>query len=133
VLLQSIFKLLTLFIESNLEHILILEDDVFTLKNFNYYLFINEKLLQDKDLIYLGCHSNNLIYDTINDKDVFINVNSYQRLIYGGYSIIISKKLAKYILTVGLECIVNLNLNWDLFLILKNYLYRMLLKKVYIV
>ena len=37
-------------------------------------------------------------------------------LIYGGYSIIISRKLAKFILSFGIEKILNLNLSWDLFL-----------------
>ena len=118
-LLQSIFKTLTIFIQNdNLNHILILEDDIFTLKNFNYYLFINDKLLENKDLIYLGCHNDiNLIYKTyINDKDIFINIKDYKHLIYGGYSIIISKKIAKYIVDFGLENIVKLNLSWDLFL-----------------
>ena len=117
-LLQSIFKVLTLFVQSDLEHIIILEDDVFTLKNFHSYLFINEKLLKDKDLIYLGCHSStDTIYKSnVNDKDVFIDVKMYKKLIYGTYSIILSKKIANYILNVGLENIVHLNLSWDLFL-----------------
>jgi GR25 family glycosyltransferase involved in LPS biosynthesis len=117
-LLQSIFKTLTLFVESDLEHILILEDDAFTFKNFHHILFINEKLLKDKDLIYLGCHSStDLIYKSnVNDKDVFIDVKTYKKLIYGAYSIILSKKIARHILNCGLESIVKLNLSWDLFL-----------------
>jgi len=117
-LLQSIFKTLALFVESDLEHILILEDDVFTLKKFHPFLFINKKLLKDKDLIYLGCHSStDLIYKSnVNDKDVFIDVKTYKKLIYGTYSIILSKKIARYILNCGLESIVKLNLSWDLFL-----------------
>ena len=117
-LIQSIFKLLPIFLKSDLEHILILEDDVFTLKDFQYYLCINEKMLKDKDLVYLGCHSStDLIYKSNrNDKDIFINVKSYPKLIYGTYAIIMSKKLARHILNVGLENIIHLNLSWDLFL-----------------
>ena len=50
------------------------------------------------------------------DKDVFIDVKTYKKLIYGTYSIILSKKIARYILNCGLESIVKLNLSWDLFL-----------------
>ena len=117
-LIQSVFKVLNIFIQNEkLEHILILEDDIFILKDFEYYLFINNKLLENKDLIYLGCHNNqNKVYDNVNDKDVFINIKDVNYLIYGAYSIIISRKLAKFILSFGIEKILNLNLSWDLFL-----------------
>jgi GR25 family glycosyltransferase involved in LPS biosynthesis len=117
-LLQSVFKTLELFVETDLTHMLLLEDDVYTLKNFHYYLFINSKLLLDKDIVYLGCHNNrDLIYESCtNDKDVYINIKKYNFLVYGTYSIIISKKIAKYILNIGLEKILELNLSWDLFL-----------------
>jgi len=46
-------------------------------------------------------------------------MKTYPKLIYGTYAIIISRKLASHILTVGLENIINLNLSWDLFL---NYI-----------
>jgi len=117
-LLQSVFKVLNIFIQDEkLEHILILEDDIFILKDFEYYLFINNKLLENKDLVYLGCHNDkNKVYDNVNDKDVFINIKDVNYLIYGGYSIIISRKLAKFILSFGIKKILNLNLSWDLFL-----------------
>ena len=80
-------------------------------------MFINTKMLDNKDLIYLGCHNNhNKIYNNVNDNDVFINIGDIPYLIYGSYSIIISKKLAKYILSIGLDEILKLNLSWDLFL-----------------
>ena len=46
-------------------------------------------------------------------------MKTYPKLIYGTYSIIISRKLAVHILNVGLENIIDLNLSWDLFL---NYI-----------
>ena len=117
-LLQSIFKTLNLFIDDDQSnHILIFEDDIFTLKNIDYYMFINSKVLDNKDLIYLGCHNNhNKIYHNVNDNDVFIPIGDIPYLIYGAYSIIISKKIAKYILSIGLDEILKLNLSWDLFL-----------------
>ena len=117
-LLQSIFKILEIFVkDENLQHITIFEDDIFVLKDFEYYLFINNKLLENKDLIYMGCHNNvKKIYDNINDRDIFINIKDVNYLIYGSYSIIISKKLANFILSFGLEKIISLNLSWDLFL-----------------
>ena len=117
-LLQSIFKTLDHFIKNeDLQHILILEDDIYTLKEFNNYLFLSEKLLKNKDLVYLGCHNdNNMIYDNVNDKDIFINVKNINYLIYGAYSIIISRKLASFILSFGLDNIIKYNLSWDLLL-----------------
>jgi len=121
-LLQSAFKLLESFVKDvNNSHIMILEEDVFVLKDFRYYLFINNKMLENKDLIYLGCHTDfHRIYnENVNDRDVFINIKKKNYLIYGTYAIIVSKKIAEYILNFKLENIIKLNLSWDLFL---NYI-----------
>jgi GR25 family glycosyltransferase involved in LPS biosynthesis len=104
-LLQSIFKTLEIFIKNeNLQHILIFEDDIYRLKELNNYLFLSDKLLKNKDLVYLGCHNdNNMIYGNVNDKDIFINIKNINYLIYGAYSIILSRKLAIFILSFGLH------------------------------
>ena len=117
-LIQSIFNLLNIFVKNNnLEHILIFEDDIFSLKDLSKYFYINDVLLKNKDLIYLGCQNDkHLIYNETNDKDIYLNINNISYLIYGTYSIIISKKLAIYILSIGIDNILKLNLSWDLLL-----------------
>jgi glycosyl transferase family 25 len=121
-LIQSIFVVLNDFITNdNLTHITIFEDDIFTLKTFDKYLYINYELLQNKDLVYLGCHTlgNNVYLHPKQLSNIFINISNNRDLIYGGYSIIISKKLATYIIELGIDAILKLNLSWDLVL---NYI-----------
>jgi len=115
-LLQSAFLVMNEFIKSNNSHILILEDDVYTIQDLHKNLFINNELLKGKDLVYLGCHtSNHNIYPEKSDN-IFIDLSDCKDLIYGTYSIIISKNIAEYILSLGLDTIIQLNLSWDLFL-----------------
>jgi glycosyltransferase involved in cell wall biosynthesis len=120
-ILHCIFNLLEQFVKNDdLHHILILQDDVYSLKNIEYYLCINDILLENKDVVYLGCYNSkhNIYEDILNisNQDAFINVSSLNYLIHGGYSTIISKKFARFILSFGLDNIVNLNLSWELFL-----------------
>jgi hypothetical protein len=120
-MLCCIFNLLDKFVKNDdLQHILILQDNIYSLKNIEYYLCINDILLENKDVVYLGCHNSkhNIYEDILNisNKDAFINVSSLNYLIHGGYSIIISKNFARFILSFGLENIIDLNLSWDLFL-----------------
>ena len=77
-------------------------------------------MLKDKDLVYLGAHHNqHQLYQYANDQDVWVNVKTVPFLIYGTYSMIMSRSLANFILSFGLEKIVEMNLSWDLFL---NYI-----------
>jgi len=120
-LLQSVFSLLKQFVEdeNTEDHIMICEDDIYSIKDIRYYLFINPLLLNNKDLIYLGCHHNkNKLYhiSAVCNHDAFLSVNHLDYQIYGTYAMIISKRLASYILSFGLEKIIRLNLSWDLFL-----------------
>ena len=118
-LIQSVFLLLSEFVKSNEDHVLILEDDVYTTQNLDKNLFINKELLKGKDLVYLGCHTDKHILYPENSDTVFITLIENKHLIYGGYSIIISKNLAQYILDIGIDTILRLNLSWDLLL---NYI-----------
>ena len=122
-LIQSIFLLFNDFIKNEkLTHITIFEDDIYTLKNFQKCLYINHELLQNKDLVYLGCHNqkNNLYSDPRCLSNIFIDIlDSDEDLIYGTYAMIISKKLATYIIELGIDSVLKLNLSWDLLL---NYI-----------
>jgi glycosyl transferase family 25 len=120
-LIQSVFLLLTDFLNNpDIDHALIFEDDVFTLEDFKSNLMINAKLISDKDLIYLGCHTSPkfTIYENINSS-IFIDVSNFSELIYGTYAMIISKRLASRVLEIGIDNILKLNLSWDLLL---NYI-----------
>jgi len=121
-LIQSVFKLLNDFINSTTyEHITIFEDDAFALKEFDKNFYINEELLKNKDLLYLGCHNaaGNMYLNTDKSSNIFIDISKNKFLIYGTYSIIISRKLGKYILDLGIDKILRLNVSWDLLL---NYI-----------
>jgi glycosyl transferase family 25 len=118
-LIQSAFLLMNEFVKSDTDHILILEDDVYTMKHFHENLFINQELLKGKDLVYLGCHTSKHTIFSEKSDSIFIDIRNNEELIYGTYSIIISKQLAQYILSLGLDTILRLNLSWDLLL---NYI-----------
>jgi GR25 family glycosyltransferase involved in LPS biosynthesis len=118
-LIQSSFLLLSELANSDDDHALILEDDVYTMKNLDKNLFINKELLKGKDLVYLGCHTSKNNFYTEKSDTIFTDIVNYQHLIYGTYSIIISKYLARYILSLGIDTILQLNLSWDLLL---NYI-----------
>lgn len=120
-LLKSVEKICNLVKDKEIEHILILEDDVYTLKEFNDYLYINNKLLKDKDLIYIGCHKyNKNIYNEINKNIVFNELTNNNYLIFGAYSIILSKKLINYLTETNfVEFCLQANMSWDVYL---NYL-----------
>jgi hypothetical protein len=63
-LIASAFKALEDFIKSDCEddHMLLLEDDVYTLKEFKNELYVNKELLKNKDLVYLGYHNSKICY-----------------------------------------------------------------------
>jgi glycosyl transferase family 25 len=118
-LIQSAFVLMNEFVKSNETHALILEDDVYTMKNLDKKLFINNELLKNKDLVYLGCHTSRHNIYPEKSSVIFIDVLNHEDLIYGTYAMIISKKLAQYVLNIGIDTILQLNLSWDLLL---NYI-----------
>lgn len=122
-LIASVFKAFEEFIKSGCEddHMLLLEDDVYTLKEFKNELYMNKELLKNKDLVYLGYHNNEVttLYD-VNSNQMYKKITDKQTIIYGAYSIILSKKLVNKILMLGFDFCVNLLLPWDLIL---RYIY----------
>lgn len=118
-LLKSIEKICLLLKNSDFEHCVILEDDIYTLKNFKDLLFINKKTLQNKDVVYLGCHNNRTrIYDDeIEHNIIFNHVNNKQFLIYGGYSMILSKKFLLFLIENDfVDFCLQANMSWDIYL-----------------
>jgi GR25 family glycosyltransferase involved in LPS biosynthesis len=118
-LMQSVLLLMSEFVKSDVDHALIFEDDIYTLKNIDKKFFINKDTLKGKDLVYLGCHNDKHNMYSEKLRTIFTDIADQDDLIYGGYSIIISKKLAQYILDIGIDTILRLNLSWDLIL---NYI-----------
>ena len=118
-LLCSAFKLLQGFVnDDTTKSVLILEDDVFALKDWKQHMYINSELTDNWDLLYLGCHiSNGNIFKQMNNhEDACVNINNVSELIYGTYAMVMSKSLAAYILSIGIDNVVKLNLSWDLLL-----------------
>lgn len=131
-LIDSVLKLFHNIANQNTEfsHIVLLEDDIYTIKDFDFYNHINEKLLQNKDVVYLGCQNQkaNGLYryeqwNYIKSKRVKYNHNIYERineyddrLYYGTYALILSKKFILYFLSYELNDFVKMNLSFDIFL-----------------
>ena len=119
-LISSVFKVLNEFVyNTNDTHCLIVEDDIYSMKNFKDHLIMCDNLSRGKDLIYLGYHFANKSLHNQNSTEIFNNVKSCNCLIYGGYAIIVSREMAKYILTEGIKKLLDLNMSWDLYL---NYI-----------
>ena len=102
--------------ETDLDHVIILEDDVYIHKKFHYLYRILDKELVNIDYIYLGFNSlSNGIKDII-----FDNHNNFSKItneieggIYGAYSYICSRKYRDYILSLGVDYYINNNITID--------------------
>jgi glycosyltransferase involved in cell wall biosynthesis len=123
-LLASVFKVFNQFIDECSDcdsHMVLFEDDVYVLKHWNNNFYINNTTLKGKDLVYLGCHNPNINNPPLFHKsyNVFNNMNTYNNdtpLIYGTYSIIISKRLIELILKLRIEYCIEKNMSWDVFI-----------------
>ena len=120
-LIKSIEKLCLTIKDKEDTHVTVLEDDVYTLKDFNESLYMNSKLLKDIDVLYVGCHNSiTSIYNNINSDVIFNPCNEYSFLIYGGYSIILSKRFTDYLLKTNfVSFCLRANMSWDVYL---NYI-----------
>ena len=103
----------------NINHVIILEDDVYFHKKFKnvYNLLISD--LQDKDYIYLGFNSTSNELNTIFKKYRETNLieieknHYYDGGIYGAYSYICSRKYREYVISLGINYYINNNINLD--------------------
>ena len=102
----------------NINHVIILEDDIYVNKNFkNFYQILNTDLY-DKDYIYLGFNSTsnklNKYINIKNPKLIEINNENFKDItIYGAYSYICSKKYRDFIISLGIDFFINNNVNLD--------------------
>lgn len=103
----------------NIDHAIILEDDVYFHKNFDILYNIIKLDLENKDYIYLGFNS------TSNELNILFNKNQENNLleieknhyydggIYGAYSYICSRKYRDYVISLGVDYYINNNINLD--------------------
>ena len=104
---------------TNLDHVLILEDDVYINKNFYRYYLLNKDILLNKDFIYLGFNSIssniNKLKDSCFKNELFMLPNNLGfGALYGAFSYICSRKFREKVISLGLNFFINNNLNLDL-------------------
>ena len=107
--------------QPELDHVVVFEDDIYSLKSYQEHLFVNDKLLENKDIIYLGCHNKNSpipIYNK-NDSNIYVDIQNNEFLYYGTYALILSRKARQHILSCGINYFIENNLSYDIFL---NYI-----------
>ncbi len=102
----------------NLNHVLILEDDVYFHKNFKKYYQLLNKDLYNKDYIFLGYNSTSYSINRkfFNSQELLIPIEKDEELdggIYGAYSYICSRKYRDYILSLDIDYFINSNVNLD--------------------
>lgn len=103
----------------NIDHALILEDDVYFHKNFNILYSILQNEIIDKDFIYLGFNSTSLELNNIFKKNNYLNLIKLQDKhcfdggIYGAYSYICSRKFRNFIINLGIKFYINNNVSLD--------------------
>ena len=118
-IIQSTLKLYK-YINQNtkLDHVIILEDDVYFKKNFLKEFHITNIDLKNCDFMYIGhnCRSKDLLKLRNKNKNIIdIKKECSQINIYGAYGFICSRKFRIYVLSKGLSYFVNQNLNLDCF------------------
>ena len=103
----------------DIDHVLILEDDVYLHKDFNIlYNIINRETI-GKDFIYLGFNSlsielNNIFKNESNKNLIELQKNHYyEGGIYGAYSYICSRKYREHVISLGVDFYINNNINLD--------------------
>ena len=101
---------------TNLDHVLILEDDIYIHQKFHYLYRILDNELVNMDYIYLGYNS---LSDSLKDmksekQSFFTKINKeINGGIYGAYSYICSRKYRDYILSLGVNYYINNNITLD--------------------
>ena len=103
-----------------LDHVTIFEDDVYSHNDIKNKMFISSELLYKKDFVYLGIHNPKVkIYKNVESNnipnEIYTNIHQIKSLLYGTYSYIISKKMRKYVLDMGIDFFIQKNLSLDLF------------------
>ena len=112
---------------TELDHVVILEEDVYIKNNFHNNYHITNVDLMNADFIYIGHNSANsrlLKIRKYNTNIISLNTRVFRRvMIYGTYSYICSRRMRDYVLNIGVEYFMKYNLPIDCFFI-TCYLYN---------
>ncbi len=122
--LSLIYTNLSLFLHieinaAELDHVIVFEDDIYSSKYFQEQCFINEHILKNKDVVYLGCHNENKKIYHRKSSQKFVPIEKDNFLYYGSYAVIFSKKARNYIVSLGIDYFIEKNISYDSFL---NYI-----------
>ena len=104
---------------TNLDHVLILEDDVFINNNIYQYYLLSKEMLLKKDFIYLGFNSIsaniNKLKDSCYKNELFMLPNNLGfGALYGAFSYLCSRRFREKIINLGINFFINNNINLDL-------------------
>lgn len=101
------------------DHVIVFEDDIYSSNNLQEQCFINNHILKNKDVIYLGCHNENQKLYGKKNSQKFVPIEKDDFLYYGAYAVILSKKARNYIVSLGIDYFIEKNVSYDVFL---NYI-----------
>ena len=105
---------------TNLDHVIILEDDVYFKKKILKEIHITNVDLNDCDFMYIGhnCLSKDLLNIRKQNKNIIdLNKECPNINIYGAYGFICSRNFRSFVLSKGIDYFINQNLNLDCFYI----------------
>jgi len=104
-------------VNTELDHVCILEDDVYIKDDFHDSYQITNVDLQENDFIYIGHNSTNTRLLSIRQHPhrlIDLKTKTFNKInIYGAYSFICSKKFRSYVLNLGIDYIIQQNMPID--------------------
>jgi glycosyltransferase involved in cell wall biosynthesis len=104
---------------ADVDHVVVFEDDIYSSKHFQEQCYINDHILKNKDVVYLGCHNEEQTIYGRTASEKFVPIGKDDFLYYGTYAVILSKKARNYIVSLGFDYFVEKNVSYDMFL---NYI-----------
>ena len=107
--------------DTELDHVMILEEDVYIKNNFHDFFHITNADLANTDFIYIGHNSADKVLLKLRQYDtniISLNHQTFKNInIYGTYAYICSRKMRNYVLSVGIEYFLKYSLPIDCFFI----------------
>ena len=121
-ILGNIYSTIELFKKINknkkLDHVIVLEDNVYFHKDFHLYYQLLDTDLINKDFIFLGFDATGKSFtNLIDEKNIKLinlkNIVNNNDTIYGNYSYICSKKYRDFIIKLGIDFFIENNITLD--------------------
>ena len=102
---------------TELDHVMILEEDVYIKNNFHNFFHITNADLANTDFIYIGHNSTDKVLLKLRQYDtniITLNHRIFKNIkIYGAYAYICNRKMRNYVLSVGIEYFLKYSLPID--------------------